>query len=127
MKIAIIGSSGLIGTALVAALRQDGDDVLRLVRRAPITGDEIRWDPAAPGGGLEPGALDGVGAVGNLAGAGAAEHRWTASYKEEVRASRVTSTRTLAGVLAGMDGGPSVLLSWAALRGYGGTGGSEVA
>src|SRR5260370_34085150 len=100
MKIAIIGSSGLIGTALVAALRQDGDDVLRLVRRAPITGDEIRWDPAAPGGGLEPGALDGVGAVVNLAGAGVADHRWPAPYKEASPASPVTSTRTPARVRA---------------------------
>jgi uncharacterized protein len=126
MKIAITGSSGLIGTALVAALRQDGDDVLRLVRRAPRSGDEIRWDPAAPGGGLEPGALDGVGAVVNLAGAGVADHRWTASYKEEIRASRVTSTGTLAGVLADMDGGPSVLLSGSAIGWYGDTGGQEV-
>jgi uncharacterized protein len=126
MRIAVTGSSGLIGTALVAALRRDGDDVLRLVRRAPRSGDEIRWDPGAQGGGLGPGALDGVEAVVNLAGAGVADHRWTASYKEEIRASRVTSTHTLASVLAGMDSPPFVLLSGSAIGWYGDTGGREV-
>jgi uncharacterized protein (TIGR01777 family) len=126
MRIAITGSSGLIGSALVAALRRDGDDVVRLVRRAPGAGDEIRWDPGAPGGGLRPGALDGVGAVVNLAGAGVADHRWTASYKEQIRASRVTGTRALAGVLAGMDSPPSVLLSGSAIGWYGDVGGREV-
>ena len=85
-----------------------------------------RWDPRASGGGLDPGALDGVGAVVNLAGAGVADHRWTASYKEEIRASRVTGTRVLAGVLAGMSRPPSVLLSGSAIGWYGDTGGREV-
>jgi uncharacterized protein (TIGR01777 family) len=126
MKIAITGSSGLIGTALVTALREDGDEVIRLVRRVPRSGDELRWDPGTPGGGLDPGALDGVGAVVNLAGAGVADHRWTASYKEQIRASRVTGTRVLAGVLAGMDSPPSVLLSGSAIGWYGDTDGRGV-
>ena len=60
MKIAITGSSGLIGSALVSALRRDGDEVLRLVRRAPRSADEMAWDPGAPHGGLDPAALRGV-------------------------------------------------------------------
>ena len=45
MKIVITGSSGLIGSALVPALRDDGHTVLRLVRRPPAGADELRWDP----------------------------------------------------------------------------------
>ena len=46
MKIAIAGSSGLIGTALVEQLRSDGHEVLRLVRREPKAASEIKWNPA---------------------------------------------------------------------------------
>jgi len=126
MKIAITGSSGLIGSALVTALRRDGDDVIRLVRRAPRSADEVTWDPRAPRGWLDPAALHGVEAVVNLAGAGVADHRWTAAYKEEIRESRVTGTRVLAGLLAGLDSPPSVLLSGSAIGWYGDTGGRAV-
>ena len=46
MKVVIAGSSGLIGTAHVAALRRDGHQVSRLVRRTPAAPDEFAWDPA---------------------------------------------------------------------------------
>ena len=126
MRIAITGSSGLIGSALVTARRRDGDEVIRLVRRAPRSADEVSWDPQAPRGGLDPAALRGVEAVVNLAGAGVADHRWTASYKAEIRASRVTGTHALASLLAGMDSPPSVVLSGSAIGWYGDTGGREV-
>ena len=126
MRIAITGSSGLIGSALVPALRQDGDEVIRLVRRAARSADELAWDPEAPHGGLDPAALRGVAAVVNLAGAGVADHRWTTAYKEKIRASRVTGTRALARLLADMDSPPSVVLSGSALGWYGDTGGREV-
>ena len=45
MKIAVAGASGLIGGALVPALRADGHEVLQLVRRTPRTAEEHRWDP----------------------------------------------------------------------------------
>ena len=54
MKVAVTGSSGLIGTALVASLRADGHEVIRLVRRPPRADDEVRWDPRAADGGLVP-------------------------------------------------------------------------
>jgi len=125
MKFAVTGASGLIGSALVASLRQGGDQVLTLVRRTPSSGQEIAWDPVAPRGGLAPAALDGVDVVVHLAGAGIADRRWTDSYKEEIRASRVSGTRAIAGLLAGLES-PPALLSGSAVGWYGDTGGREV-
>src|SRR6266516_901547 len=45
MRIAVTGSSGLIGPRLVTQLRADGHQVLRMVRRAPQAADEVRWNP----------------------------------------------------------------------------------
>ncbi|HTT51698.1 MAG TPA: TIGR01777 family oxidoreductase [Streptosporangiaceae bacterium] len=126
MKVAVTGASGLIGSVLAGTLRQGGDQVVTLVRRTPAAVDEIAWDPMAPSGGLSPDALDGVGAVVHLAGAGVADHRWTDAYKEEIRASRVRGTEALAGLLAAMDQPPAVLLSGSAIGWYGDTGGREV-
>jgi uncharacterized protein (TIGR01777 family) len=126
VRIAVTGSSGLIGTALVPALRADGHRVVRLVRQTPASEDEIAWDPLAPAGGLGPGALDGLDAVVHLAGANVAGRRWTAAYKEEIRASRVRGTQALAGALAAASAPPSVLLSGSAIGWYGDTGGREV-
>jgi uncharacterized protein len=129
MKVAITGSSGLIGTALVTSLRADGHEVIRLVRRAPRAADEIRWDPRAADAGLiasgAPGspALDGLGACVHLAGAGVADRRWTARYKAEIRASRVLGTRALAGALAKLDPPPATLVAASAIGWYGDTGG----
>ena len=126
MRIAVTGSTGLIGTALVAALRDGGHRIIRLVRQTPASEDEIAWDPLAPTGGLAPGALDGLDAAIHLAGANVAGRRWTAAYKEEIRASRVRGTRALAGALAAASAPPSVLLSGSAIGWYGDTGGREV-
>jgi uncharacterized protein (TIGR01777 family) len=126
MKVAVTGSSGFIGTALVAALRADGHEVTRLVRAAPAAPDEIAWNPRAIGGGLDPGSLDGVAAVVHLAAAGAADKRWTPSYQAEIRDSRVQGTRALASALAAMAAPPRVLLSGSAIGWYGDTGGREV-
>jgi uncharacterized protein len=126
MKVAVTGASGLIGSALTASLRESGDQVVTLVRRTPAAATEVAWDPLAPLGGLAPGALDGTGAVVHLAGAGVAEHRWTDSYKEEIRSSRVQGTRGLTEFLAAMDQPPAVLLSGSAIGWYGDIGGREV-
>ncbi|GGU53625.1 epimerase [Streptomyces albospinus] len=120
MRIAITGSTGLIGTALVRSLRADGHDVVRLVRRAPQAAGEVRWDPE--GQQVDTAGLAGCEAVVHLAGAGVAEHRWTAAYKQRIRDSRVHGTRTLATALASMDAPPRVLVSGSAIGYYGDTG-----
>ncbi len=126
LRIAVTGATGLLGTALVTALRAGGQRVTALVRRSPASQDEIAWDPRAPGGGIAPGALDGLDAVIHLAGAGVADHRWTPAYQEEIRASRVMGTRALAAALAAAGPRPAVLLAGSAIGWYGDTGGREV-
>lgn len=126
MRIAITGSSGLIGSALVASLRRSGHDVVRLVRRTAARGDEIAWDPAAERGGLPPAAVAGLDAVINLAGAGIADRRWTGSYQAELRNSRIRGTSALVAALTAAGQPPSVLLSGSAIGWYGDTGGREV-
>ena len=129
MKVAVTGSSGLIGTALVDSLRADGHEVIRLVRRPPRDADEIRWDPRAADAGLiasgSP-ALAGLGACVHLAGAGVADRRWTARYKAEIRTSRVLGTRALAGALARLSPPPAALVAASAIGWYGDTAGRQV-
>ena len=124
MKVAVTGSTGLIGTALAASLRADGHQVVRLVRRPPRGSDEVRWDPRAADAGDPP--LDGIDACVHLAGAGVGGHRWTRRYKAEIRASRVLATRALATALAAAQPLPKVLVAASAIGWYGDTGGQEV-
>jgi uncharacterized protein len=132
VKVAVTGSSGLVGTALAASLRADGHDVIRLVRRPPRAAGEVRWDPRAAYAGLlssgtpGPSALAGLDACVHLAGAGVADHRWTARYKAEIRASRILGTRALAEALAKLGQPPATLIAASAIGWYGDTGGREV-
>jgi uncharacterized protein len=120
MKIVVSAASGFLGTALVPALRADGHDVVRLVRREVRAPDEISWDPARHE--LDPARLSGVDAVIHLSGAGVGDHRWTASYKRTIMDSRVDSTRTIAEAVAAADPRPRVLLSSSGINFYGDTG-----
>ncbi|MCO5996464.1 TIGR01777 family oxidoreductase [Actinoallomurus rhizosphaericola] len=119
MQIAITGSTGLIGQALVRALRDEGLTVLRLVRRRPAADDEVRWDPF---GEVDTASLEGVDVVVHLAGAGIGDRRWTDCYKQEIRDSRIEGTRTLCRALAALDDPPSLLVSSSAVGYYGCTG-----
>jgi uncharacterized protein len=124
MKVAITGSSGLIGTALTASLQADGHQVVRLVRRPPRAADEIRWDPRAADAGNP--VLTGVSGCVHLAGAGVGDHRWTAAYKAEIRSSRVLATRALSAVLVASSPRPATFIVASAIGWYGDTGGAPV-
>ena len=118
MRVVIAGSSGLIGSALVPRLRENGHDVVRLVRRSPQAPDERGWDP--PAGHIAPGALDGADAVVNLCGAGIGDKRWTGAYKQELRDSRMVPTDLLARAVA--EQGIPTLVNGSAVGWYGDTG-----
>jgi uncharacterized protein (TIGR01777 family) len=98
VRVVIAGSSGLIGTALVADLRHAGHEVLRLVRRAPAAPDERGWDP--PAGRVDDGTFDGVDAVVNLNGAGIGDRLWSGARKQLLRDSRNVPTEVLATAVA---------------------------
>lgn len=116
MRIAITGSTGLIGTALIAHFTALGHTPVPVVRR-PATGNEISWDPAA--GRLNPADLNGVDAVVHLAGAGIGDKRWTPAYKRVLLESRTRSTNLLSEAIAASEERPKVLLSGSAIGIYG--------
>jgi uncharacterized protein (TIGR01777 family) len=121
-RIAVAGSSGLIGGALCRSLRERGDDVIRLVRRRPEHSSEVQWDPSTRH--LAPEVLDGVDAVVNVAGASLGAHRFTPAFKAEVIRSRTDGTTALARAIAA-TGRPIHLLNGSAV-GYYGDRGDEV-
>ena len=120
MRIAVTGSSGLIGSALVPHLRAGGHEVQRIVRRASAAPDEITWDPTQ--GTIDLAALDGVDAVVHLAGAGVGDHRWSDSYKREILDSRIDSTTTIVRAMQQVEHRPRVLVSASAIGWSGDTG-----
>lgn len=119
MRVAIGGSSGLIGTALSRRLVHGGHEVVRLVRGGVTASDQRHWDPDA--GRIDPPGLEDVDAVVNLAGAPIAGARWTRERKAEIRRSRITSTLTIVTSL-GPDGRCQRLLNASAIGYYGDTG-----
>ena len=114
MRVAITGSSGLIGRALTVFLSTGGHTVLPIVRRPAGLG-EIAWHP---GGRLDVAGLEGVHAVVHLAGENVGA-RWTAARKRRIRESRVRGTTALAEAMAGLGHRPRVLVAAAATGIYG--------
>lgn len=120
MRIIIAGGSGLIGHALVVALRADGHDVQRLVRRQARAADEVSWDPARHT--LDPARLEVADAIVNLAGENLSAGRWTAARRERILRSRVDATGTLVEAVTRIAHRPTVLVSASAVGFYGGRG-----
>ena len=116
MKVVVSGASGLVGSALVPALRASGHEVTRLVRREETTADEIRWDPAA--GDLAASRLRGVDAIVNLSGENIGQ-RWTESKKREILESRTSATGLLARTAAMLEPHPSVFVCAGGIGIYG--------
>ena len=102
MRFLVAGASGFLGSALSRTLRDQGHEVVALVRREPSSAQERRWDPYAddPARALDPGLVASVDVVANLAGAPLAHWPWTESYKRTFLDSRVVTTRVLAEAVA---------------------------
>ena len=121
MIVAVTGSSGFLGSALVSSLRADGHRAIALVRREPRPGEEaLRWDPSS--GTILPPALSLADVVVHLAGENVFGIRWTAAKKQRIRESRVVSTRRLTGTLARLAKPPAVLVCASGINCYGSRG-----
>lgn len=121
-KIAVTGASGLIGSALVSQLKNDGYQILKIVRRPVRTADEVSWNPVK--GEIDLQSLEGVDAVFHLAGAGVGDKRWSASYRSEILNSRLLGTTTIATACEQLQ--PTVFISASAIGYYGETGNRSV-
>lgn len=102
MRIVVAGASGFLGAAWTAALREQGHEVVTLVRRDPSGAHEHRWDPYAedPARAVDVGLVASADVVANLAGAPLAHWPWTDAYKKTFVDSRVVTTRVLAQAVA---------------------------
>ncbi len=123
MRVAITGSTGLIGSALKPHLESLGHEVIRVIRGNPM-GTDIVWSPAESR--IDTHALDGVDAVVHLAGAGIGDKRWTDDYKRELAESRTKGTTLISEAIAAADNGPTVFLSGSAIGIYGARGDEEL-
>ncbi len=118
MRVAVTGSSGLIGSAYGEMAKKAGVDLVRLVRHEPLPGrSEIRWDPEA--GEVDEDELAGVNAVVHLAGENIGAKRWSNAQKARIRDSRVNGTKTISSAVARLDPKPDVLVCASALGYYG--------
>jgi len=118
MRVAITGSTGLVGSVVVTSLSAAGHEVVRLVRRAPAPGEKaVRWDPEK--GEVDAAGLEGLDDVVHLAGENIASGRWNAARKAAIRASRVNGTRLLCDALAGLARPPKTLVCASAIGYYG--------
>lgn len=119
-RVLISGSSGLVGTLLMPALRSSGYSILRLVRRPAAAADEVSWSPTENR--IETSKLEGISAVVNLAGEDIASGTWTEKRKKEIWESRVMGTRLLAASVMSLKAKPEVFVSASAIGYYGNRG-----
>ena len=117
MKIIVSGSSGLIGTALVRALKAKDYTVLSLVRRKPINDSEIFWEPL--NGKIDTNKPNDSNCVINLSGENIASGKWTEDKKKKILESRIKTTNLLCNTLLNLDKPPSTLISASAVGYYG--------
>ncbi len=120
MKIAIGGSTGLVGSELVSFLSTGGHQLVRLLRGTKEKSgphQAVAWNPAQ--GTIDAGGLEGCDAVVHLGGDNIAHGRWTAGKKRLIRDSRVNSTQLLASTLATLKQPPKVFVCASAIGFYG--------
>jgi uncharacterized protein len=117
VDVAVTGSHGFIGSALLPALTRAGHRPVRIVRGQAAGDDELTWDPDA--GTIDADGLEGIGGVVHLAGAGIGDKRWTDARKRLILESRTKGTDLLARTLAGLTRAPSALVSASAIGYYG--------
>ncbi|WP_224490853.1 TIGR01777 family oxidoreductase [Robertkochia flava] len=97
MRILITGATGLVGSAISALCMEKGHEVFYLTTsKDKISGTPnykgFYWNPSENE--IDTSCFQGVDAIINLAGS-SVSRRWTSSYKQVIRDSRVNSLDTL--------------------------------
>jgi uncharacterized protein (TIGR01777 family) len=118
VRVAVTGASGLVGRALVAALRERGDAVVAVGRAGPVA-----WEPES---GPPPAEVAAADAIVHLAGEPIATKRWSAAQKRRIRDSRVVGTRNLVEGINRAGAKPRVLVSASGIGYYGDDRGDEL-
>ena len=119
MKVAITGSSGLIGSSLVSFLSKKGVTVSKILRENPED-NKISWKPE--GGDWDSAFAGGIDGIVHLAGENVASGRWTKAKKEKIRNSRIEGTKRLCEHILKLPTPPSVLVCASAIGYYGNRG-----
>lgn len=122
MKVLVTGGTGLVGSVLIPLLTKSGHDVYRLTHSKPREARDIAWDPERNQ--LPKARIEGTEAVVHLAGENIAGKRWNAKVKEQLRESRIKSTRLLSETITQLQTVPKTLIC-ASATGYYGDRGNE--
>jgi len=128
MKIVVTGATGFVGTRLVERLQALGDRIVILARDAQKANNQfpqasfpnvevVGYNPFELGDWAK--VISGSDAVINLAGEPLAGVRWTDQRKQEIRDSRVLTTKVLVEAIAQAEVKPHVLISGSAIGYYG--------
>jgi len=119
MRVVIAGGTGFLGRPLASSLVEAGHEIAVLTRQstAPV-GQVVPWTPDGTAGPWRT-ALEGAGAVVNLAGESIARRRWTEQQKSRIRESRMLATRSLVEAIARARVPPPVFVSGSAVGYYG--------
>jgi uncharacterized protein (TIGR01777 family) len=125
MQVIIAGGTGSIGQRLSEHLLAHNYQVTVLSRRPikppalPRQVKFIQWDGKSSKGWVQ--AAEEADVIVNLAGAGVADKRWTASRKELLLNSRLDAGRAIVEAITAATGKPKTLIQASAVGYYGGT------
>ncbi len=116
MKVAVTGSSGLIGSSLISFLSEKDITFSKILRENPKE-DEISWTPED--GDWNSAFDEGIDGIVHLAGENIASGKWTKKKKEKIRSSRIEGTKRLCEHILKLPTTPSVLVCASAIGYYG--------
>ena len=121
MKMLVSGSHGVVGSALVRSLSNNGHEVYRLVRRVgEVSSSDIGWDPEREL--IDVTKLEGLDVVVHLAGESIADGRWSEEKKRKIGDSRINGTKLLSNCLEKLSRPPATFICASAIGIYGNRG-----